>query len=351
MSITKKFVTYLILFIIICFAIPILFTKKFEEIEVSSNLENQNNNQENEGNKQENKQVEVSEIVSTYNYKEYATIKLLHVKTNQVEEIKLDDYLYGVVSSEMPANFEEEALKAQAVVARTYTIYKIQNNLGKHGEASICDDSTCCQAWISKEDRFARWQEETREANWNKITKSVNLTQGKIITYEGKPINAFFHSNSGGKTETTANVWGGTGYPYLQSIETAGEDAYTQYNSEAKFTRNDLINKIKGKHADFQINFDEPECIKILEYTEGNRVKTVKIGNLQLSGVEVRTILGLRSANFDITINGDEITFTVKGYGHGVGMSQTGADSMAKSGSNYEEIIKHFYSGVEIEYL
>ena len=248
MSITKKFVTYLILFIIICFAIPILFTKKFEEIEVSSNLENQNNNQENEGNKQENKQVEVSEIESTYNYKEYATIKLLHVKTNQVEEIKLDDYLYGVVSSEMPANFEEEALKAQAVVARTYTIYKIQNNLGKHGEASICDDSTCCQAWISKEDRFARWQEETREANWNKITKSVNLTQGKIITYEGKPINAFFHSNSGGKTETTANVWGGTGYPYLQSIETAGEDAYTQYNSEAKFTRNDLINRIyRGK--------------------------------------------------------------------------------------------------------
>lgn len=349
MSTTRKILTYLILFIIICFAIPILFTKKFEEVEVSTNLENQSNNQDNQIDNQENMQV--SEVESTYDYKQYATIKLLHVKTNQVEEIKLDDYLYGVVSSEMPADFEEEALKAQAVVARTYTIYKIQNNLGKHGEASICDSSACCQAWISKEDRFARWQEELRESNWTKIARAVNLTQGKIITYGGNPINAFFHSNSGGKTETTANVWGGTGYPYLQSVETAGEDAYTQYSSEAKFTRQDLINKIKEKHADFQINFDEPECIKVLEYTEGDRIKTIKVGNLQLSGVEVRTILGLRSANFDVALNGNEITFTVKGYGHGVGMSQTGADSMAKSGSNYEEIIKHFYSGVEIEYL
>ena len=348
MSTTRKILTYLIIFIIICFTIPILFTKKFEELEVSSNLENSSNNQiENK----ENIQVEVSEVESIYDYKEYATIKLLHVKTNQIEEIKLDDYLYGVVASEMPANFEEEALKAQAVVARTYTIYKIQNNSGKHGEASICDDSKCCQAWITKEDMFARWQEGTGEANWVKITKSVNLTQGKIITYEGKPINAFFHSNSGGKTETTANVWGGTGYPYLQSIETAGEESYTQYSSEAKFTRQDFINKIKEKYANFEINFDEPECIKVLEYTEGNRVRTVKIGNLQLSGVEVRTILGLRSANFEVVLGENEITFTVKGYGHGVGMSQTGADSMAKAGSNYEEIIKHFYSGVQIEYL
>lgn len=348
MSTTRKILTYLIIFIIICFLIPILFAKKFEEIEVSDNLEDQNNNQENT---QENINVEVSEVESTYDYKEYAIIKLLHAKTNEIEEVKLDEYLYGVVASEMPANFEEEALKAQAIVARTYTIYKIQNSLGKHGEASICDDSTCCQAWISKEDRFAKWQEESRETNWAKIVKSVNLTQGQIITYEGKPINAFFHSNSGGKTETTANVWGGTGYPYLQSIETAGEDAYTQYNSEAKFTRENLISKIKEKHSNFEINFDDPECIKILEYTEGNRVKNIKIGNLQLSGVEVRTLLGLRSANFEVVLNDNEITFTVKGYGHGVGMSQTGADSMAKSGSNYEEIIKHFYSGVEIEYL
>jgi len=339
LSLTKKIFAYLILFIIICFAIPILFTKKFEEKDVSINLENPNNNPQN---------IQISEEENTYNYKEYSTIKLLHVNTNEIEELKLDEYLYGVVSSEMPANFEEEALKAQSVVARTYTIYKIQNNENKHGEANICDNSACCQAWLSKEERLARWEESLREENWQKIVKAVNSTQGKIITYNGTPINAFFHSNSGGKTETTANVWGGTGYPYLQSVETAGEEAYTQYSSEAKFTKQELIEKIKEKHSNFEINFDEADCIKILEYTDGNRVKKVKIGNLELSGVEVRTILGLRSANFEIVLQGDEITFSVIGYGHGVGMSQTGADSMAKTGSNYEEIIKHFYSGVEI---
>ena len=125
------------------------------------------------------------------NYNEYNTIKILHVDTEKIEEIDLDEYLYGVVSAEMPASFEEEALKAQAVVARTYTIYKIVNNDGKHGEADICDDSNCCQAWITKEERFARWKEEEQEDNWNKIVNAVNSTQGKIITYEGEPINAF----------------------------------------------------------------------------------------------------------------------------------------------------------------
>ena len=129
----------------------------------------------------------------------------------------------------MPANFQEEALKAQAVVARTYTLYKIINNSTKHGEAQICDNSACCQAWISKEDRLAKWEESERENNWNKIVNAVNATQGKIITYNNEPINAFFHSNSGGTTEMPVNVWGGTNYPYLQVVETSGEDAYTQY--------------------------------------------------------------------------------------------------------------------------
>lgn len=273
---------------------------------------------------------------------------MLHTKTNTIEEVKLDDYLYGVVSSEMPASFEEEALKAQAVVARTYTIYKIQNSGAKHKGADICDNSACCQAWISKDDRLAKWEESSRQSNWEKIVEAVNSTQGKMITYEGKPINAFFHSNSGGKTETTLNVWGGSGYPYLQAVATAGEEAYSQYSSEATFSKQDFINKIKAKHSDFSIDFSAQDCIKVLEYTDGDRVKTIQIGNLQLSGVEVRTLLNLRSANFTVAIEADNITFKVVGYGHGVGMSQTGADSMAKQGSNYEEIIKHFYTGVEI---
>ena len=332
----RKILCYIILFVLLCFAIPIVFTKKQEQQTIA------------EVKKNEQKQEIIQEDQKNYDYKQYNTIKLYHVKNSQIEEIPLDEYLYGVVSAEMPASFEEEALKAQAVVARTYTIYKINNNSGKHEGADICDDSTCCQAWISKEDRFNKWEEASRESNWNKIVTAVDSTKGRIVTYEGKPINAFFHSNSGGKTETTMNVWGGDGYPYLQSVATAGEEDYTQYKSEVTLSKQGFIDKIREKHSDFSINFDEENCIQILEYTEGNRVKIVKIGNLSLSGVEVRTIIGLKSANFTINVEEDNVKFSVIGYGHGVGMSQTGADSMAKQGSGYEEIIKHFYTGVDI---
>ena len=234
-------------------------------------------------------------------------------------------------------------------MARTYTIYKIVNNDGKHDGADICDDSTCCQAWISEKDRKAKWKEDERESNWRKIVNAVNSTQGKIITYEGNPINAFFHSNSGGETEVPVNVWGGSGYPYLQSVETSGEDAYSQYSSEAEFSKKEFEDKIKEIHSDFEIDYSKKDCIKIEEYTEGNRVKTIKVGNLELSGVEIRTIFGLRSANFEVSVENERIKFKVTGYGHGVGMSQTGADSLAKEGKDYEDIIHHFYTNVEIE--
>lgn len=329
---------YIILFMLIfcTFAIPIIFTKNT----VSGKAKNDTNDN------LENATEEIQMI--DYDYKQYDTIKLLHADTGEIEELPLDTYLLGVVSAEMPANFEQEALNAQALVARTYTIYSIVHNNGKHGDADICDDSGCCQAWISKEDRMARWDEAERENNWRKIEIAVNTTAGKIITYNGEVIDAFFHSNSGGTTEAPVNVWGGTNYPYLQSVETAGEDAYSQYSSEVVITKEELKNKILEKHADFSIDYSQSDCIQILEYTESGRVKTIKIGNLNLSGVEVRTLLGLRSANFEVSIDGDNIKFSVKGYGHGVGMSQTGADSMAKQGSNYEEIVKHFYTGVEI---
>lgn len=333
----KKVFIYICGFILLCIMVPLIFTKRFtNNVQTSNNsneivIDNQNSVQEN-----------------SYNYKDYNVVKLLHIETNEIEEIQLDEYLYGVVSAEMPATFEKEALKAQAVVARTYTIYKIQNNETKHGEASICDSPACCQAWISKDKRFERWEEAKREENWNKILSAVNETKGKIITYEGKPINAFFHSNSGGKTETTLNVWGGNGYPYLQSVSTSGEENYTQYSSEYVCSKQEFISKIQEKHKDFAIDFSNSEELKVLEYTDGNRIKKMKVGNLELSGVELRTIFSLKSANFTVQLDGENIKFQVTGYGHGVGMSQTGADSMAKQGSNYEDIIKHFYTGIEI---
>ena len=334
----KKIILYIFILILLCFAIPIIFTtKRFEQVN-NRNIENK-----------EKQNIEISE--STYDYKNYTNIKLLHASNKKVENIKLDEYLCGVVSAEMPASFETEALKAQAVVARTYTLYKMINNAGKHKDvnANICDSSTCCQAWISKEDRLKKWNEKDRDMYWDKIVNAVNTTQGKIITYGGKPINAFFHANSGGATEAPVNVWGGTGYPYLQTVTTSGENAYSGYSSKVTVSKKDFESKIKEEHSNFKINFDDKECIKIKEYTDGNRVKTIKIGNLELSGVEIRSIFSLRSANFKVTIKDDSIIFEVVGYGHGVGMSQTGADSLAKEGKNYEEIIKHYYTGVKIE--
>ena len=335
----KKVLIYFFAFIFICFILPALLTKRNVST-FSGDTENTLT--------QENTQVEKNNNeISDYNYNKYGTIKLLHKKTGEVEEVKIDDYLCNVVSAEMPADYEIEALKAQAIVARTYTVYKIQNK--KHDNADICDDSTCCQAWVSKDDRFARWEESKREDNWNKIQQCVNETKGKIITYNNQPINAFFHANSGGTTELPVNVWGGSGLPYLQVVQTAGEQGYTQYSSEVVLKQEELINKIKEKYEDIQIDFNNNEDIKILEYTDSGRVKTIKFGNHELSGVETRTLLGLKSTNFEIISENDQIKFSVKGYGHGVGMSQTGADTMAKQGSNYEEIIKHFYVGVEIK--
>lgn len=297
----RKLIIYIILLILISFLIPIIFTSKFgENKQTSSIVENI-----------DNKEDKTSSIESSYDYKKYNTVKVLHTKTNNIEEINLDEYLYGVVSAEMPVSFEKEALKAQSIVARTYTIYKIIHNGGKHEAADICDDSNCCQAWISKEDRLSKWEEIERESNWNKIVQAVNETKGKIITYNGEPINAFFHSNSGGSTEAPINVWGGSGYPYLQTVETSGEDSYTQYKSEVTISKEELVNKMKEKYEDFSINFEEINAIQILEYTEGKRVKTTKIGNKNLSGVEVRTIFTLKSANFTVNIEDNNIKFSV----------------------------------------
>ncbi len=330
----KKLIIYIIILLTIMFLIPVIFIRKYENKQIISQIENTIQQEQN--------------IKNQYDYKKYTTIKLLHEKTGEVEEIKLDDYIVNVVCAEMPANFELEALKAQAVVARTYTIYKLVGGDRKHENADICDNSACCQAWISKEDRFARWDENERINNWNKIVNAVDSTNGKIITYDGQPINAFFHSNSGGTTEMPINVWGGSGYPYLQVVQTAGEEEYSQYNSEVILTKEEFIKKIKEKHSDAIINFEEDDCIKILETTEANRVKTLKIGNIEIAGVEARSILGLRSTNFTFEISNTDVKFSVIGYGHGVGMSQTGADALAKQGQNFEEIIKHFYVGVEI---
>lgn len=331
----RRIIVYILCFVVLCFILPIIFTKRPQTVKMS----NPTLAEENQEKKEEKSE--------PYTYKNYANVKLLHSKTGEVQELNMDEYLYGVVSAEMPANYEIEALKAQAIVARTYTAYKISKG-SKHGDADICDDSKCCQAWISKESRFEKWNEADRENNWDKITTAVNETAGKIITYNGEPINAFFHSSSGGITETAANVWGGGDYPYLQSVETTGEDVYTQYASTVTLTKEEVLQKIQDTYPEVVIDWNTENPIQITEYTESGRVKTVQFGNVSMAGVEARTIFGLKSAKFSIEVS-ENVTFNVTGYGHGVGLSQTGADAMAKTGFTAEQIINHYYTDVKIE--
>lgn len=316
----KNFIIYLIILSLLVFAIPLVFTN----IPV----------QETSG---------VPEIIDDSSY---STIRLYHTNDGTIEELNMNEYLYGVVSGEMPAIYELEALKAQAIVARTYTIYQIKNG-SKHENADICDSSLCCQAWISKENRLARWEDSKENEYWNKIVEAVSSTNKKYITYDGEPINAFFHSNSGGKTELASNVWGGN-LPYLKVVETSGEESYSAYSSEAIFSKDELIVKMRENYKDFEINFKEAEPIKILSYTESGRVKCIKIGTKEISGVEARKVFGLKSNNFTVEINGDNIKFSVIGYGHGVGLSQSGSDVLAKQGYLAEDIIKYYFNNVEI---
>ena len=313
---------------------------------LNNNIKKDKGNIEKYSMQKENIVKQIEELtVENYNYDLINKVKVLYKDTGIIEEKKIDEYIVNVVAAEMPVDFESEALKAQAIVARTYTIYKVTKDK-KHNDADICTDSNCCQAWISKEDRFEKW-EESKVEKWNKIVSAVNETKGKYITYNGEIINAFFHSNSSGKTEKPEDVWGGS-LPYLDVVETSGEENYTSYKSEMVVSKKDFINVLKDKFDSFEIDFENNDCIKIIDYTDSGRIKKIQIGNIIFSGTDIRKYFSLKSTNFSVEIREDDIIFYVLGYGHGVGLSQTGSDALAKNGFTVDEIIKHFYKNIEI---
>ena len=244
----------------------------------------------------------------------------------------------------MPITYELEALKAQALVARTYTLYKLKNNPGAHNGADMCDDINCCQCYKTKEYAFASWDDSGENEKWAKLEEAVDATKNQVITYNGEIISAFFHAHSGGKTENVKFVWGGNEIPYLQSVDGKEDEAYKDVK---EFTKEEFAECIKSIAPDYLTNDYE---IEILDYTGSGRVNQLKIGETVVKATELRKLTGIRSTNFRIQKNENgSITFYTIGYGHGVGMSQYGANAMAKKGIQYDEIIKHYYTGVEIE--
>mgnify|MGYP004471686215 CR=1 FL=1 len=244
----------------------------------------------------------------------------------------------------MPITYELEALKAQALVARTYTLYKLKNNPAAHNGADMCDDINCCQCYKTKEYAFASWDDSGENEKWAKLEEAVDATKNQVITYNGEIISAFFHAHSGGKTENVKFVWGGNEISYLQSVDGNEDEAFKDVK---EFTKEEFAECIKSIAPDYLTNDYE---IEILDYTGSGRVNQLKIGETVVKATELRKLTGIRSTNFRIQKNENgSITFYTIGYGHGVGMSQYGANAMAKKGIQYDEIIKHYYTGVEIE--
>jgi len=266
----------------------------------------------------------------------------------EILEMDLGTYLVGVVRAEMPASFELEALKAQAAAARTYTLYKLQSG-GNHGEdADICTDHTCCQAYISEERARANWG-EMADAYEDKVEAAVKETDGETVLYGGAPILAVFHSSSAGLTRAAGEVWLND-LPYLQAVSSpeAG-DRIPNYYSRMEFTEAELKEKLLAAFPAADLSGGMAGWLSAAVTDGAGSVATVCVGGVTVKGVQVRSALGLRSACFTWEAQEGKMAFFVTGYGHGVGLSQYGANQMALEGADWREILTHYYTGVTVE--
>ena len=279
------------------------------------------------------------------------TIRVYITETGEIEEVNLEDYICGVVSNEMPANFEKEALKAQAVTARTYLASKKLNRCTLHEGIDICD-STHCQVYTSKEKRLEKWDADYANEYWNKIKEAVDETSGQVLSYEGELVlYPQFFSTSSGQTENSEDVYLGE-IPYLSSVASTGEESAPKYTSDKTLKISDFVYLLNSNFTNLNVTVENiKNNFNIKSSSAAGGVIKLNINNVEIRGVDFRKALSLNSTNFTYEFNGDYITFHCKGYGHGVGMSQWGANAMAKNGSNYEEILKHYYTGVEITSL
>ena len=245
-----------------------------------------------------------------------------------VEELPLTQYLCGVVAAEMPASYESEALKAQAVAACSYMVYRSINepDAPEHKGAWVCNDPSHCKGYLTPIQMKQTWGEDNYPKYYAKIAAAVGSVAGQIMTFDGKPVNAVFHAISSGKTETAADVWG----QYLSSVDYSKQELYR------------LLSILAPR-------IDEELVIGEITRSNSGGVRTVEIGGIGFTGAQLRSALSLRSTNFEIAQKDDIFTFTVKGYGHCVGMSQHGAGQLAAGGMSYSDILKTYYTGISIE--
>lgn len=279
------------------------------------------------------------------NYAAAPDITLLH--EGKVSSLPLEEYLYGVVAAEMPASFEPEALKAQAVAARTYTVNRSRSPNKDHPHANVCSDSAHCKAYLSP----GQLKEKFRDSPHllDKIKQAVDSTQSLICVYGGEPITAVFHSTSSGMTENSRDVWGGD-LPYLVSVVSEGEEASPRFQETKTFSPEEFCKKINAGEVKVPFSDNPKNWFSHWEKNESGSIRSVQICGVTLKGTQIRSLLGLRSTHFEVTVS-DQITITTKGNGHGVGMSQYGANDMAKKGYTFEQILKKYYTGINLMHL
>ena len=269
------------------------------------------------------------------------TVTVLDTSTGENTEMTLEDYIACVVAAEMPYTFHTEALKAQAVAARSYCLYKMENGLTHEGGADVCTSYSHCAAFVTEEELIAKYGEKTAKRITKKIREAVEATAGEIITYKGKPALALFHARSWQVTESSANVWGGK-LPYLVSVTTPEEDSIstvtvTDGELKALFASSSAIEVTVGKTGKLTS-----------EKNDTGRQAYLFYGNKGLKAKKLRSLLDFRSCRFEYQKTDEGWLFTIHGYGHGVGMSQYGANTMAIGGADYREILTHYYTGVSI---
>lgn len=273
------------------------------------------------------------------------TIKVFMKETGKVSEMPLEEYVKGVIAAEMPANFSLEALKAQAIAARTNAVRKLEAKSLTPEGAHVTDDYRQTQAYSTDDKLKQRWGIVEYQLNMNKIMEAVNETHGQILTYNGEPIDALFFSTSNGYTEDSQDYFGKP-LPYLRSVASPWDKQVKHATDVTSMTLQDFTKEMGIRAVVTASN--QSSMIKVLETSKTHRVKKIRVGDKIMSGPEFREALGLFSTDFTWQVEGNKITFTTHGYGHGVGMSQHGADGMAKEGKTAQQILTYFYQGATL---
>ncbi len=280
----------------------------------------------------------------TVHTEQIPTVKVMSASSNNITEMPLKEYLIGVVAAEINPAYHEEAIKAQIIASHTLLLYVKEHKSDSLKGADISDSSGSHQGYLSENDQKKKWGDNF-DTYHKKIEKCVDEVITKTLQYDGDYINAAFHAISNGQTENCADVWGGD-YPYLTSVTSIGDKLSPAYQSQVSVTEKEFKEKLIKQNIEFKGSAEK--WIEKVTNTETGMVKTIQICGKNLKGTEFRTLFSLKSSTFTYEYKDNQFVFTVNGYGHGVGMSQYGADYMARQGFSYKEILHHYYTGAEI---